>query len=271
MTMKTFTRIGKAQRQSDGTVILSTDTPCAQDGLALRLDGWNLGRAREGRVKASYNHHTSGPEDLPVALWENVRVEDGRGLVGDGPLFASEMYPLAAIAEKMWRHDPPFLDDVSVTFRVNYAKLGPEMKKDGVSYRESYEHELIEAAVVFLGADQNAGKGRFAEAVARGVITEEEAESMSEKKPDASDATPTVSYEEFHALKTEVEKLREGLETARADIDRLHEERTQAEPPAPPAAAPEPEIAEPAPEDRMREFRAELERQIALRTGRIPD
>lgn len=222
MSMKTITRIGKAQRQDDGTVVLSTDTPCAQDGLALRLDGWDLGRAREGRVKASYNHHTNGPEDLPVALWENVRVEEGRGLVGDGPLFASEMYPLAAIAEKMWRHDPPFLDDVSVTFKVNWDKLGPEMVRDGVRYQESYEHELVEAAVVFLGADQNAGKGRLEEAVTRGVITADEAAAL--------DAVRSLTTDNDELLR-KVDELTRALEARDEELDRLRGELAARTPP----------------------------------------
>lgn len=267
--MDRLTRTFTAERADDGRVTLSTETPCPQDGLILLSGGWDLSRFDKVAPKMFYNHSTSGSQDFPIGRWEDVQIKDGK-LVAK-PVFAAEEHPeRAGVIAKLW--DGGFLDDVSVSFRVDTSALGAPVKaEDGRTYQVSGKHELLECSVVGIGADPNAGKGRMAEAVARGVITEEEAESMSEKKTDASDATPTVSYEEFHALKTEVEKLREGLETARADIDRLHEERKQAEPPAPPAAAPEPEIAAPAPEDRMRELRAELERQIALKTGRIPD
>lgn len=267
--MDRLTRTFTAERAADGRVTLSTETPCAQDGLVLRADGWDFSRFAKVAPKMFYNHSTSGSEDFPIGRWEDVQVRDGK--LTARPVFAAEEHPeRAGVIAKLWQGG--FLDDVSVSFRVDTAALGPAVKhEDGNTYRESGKHELLECSVVGIGADPNAGKGRMAEAVTRGVITADEAQSL-----DAPEQTPApvaeADSERIARLETEVAELRRVLETQAERIDRLDTQREQAEPPAPPEAAPVEEERHIEPEKSREQEIAEVIAAVKRRQlGRLPD
>lgn len=223
--MKTIKRSITHARAADGSVVLSTDTPCPQDGLILAPGGWDLSRFAKVPCKMFYNHAASWGEDLPIGRWDGLEVRDGK-LCGT-PVFAVEEYDKAATVAKLW--DGGFLDDVSVSFRVNGKALTGPVQVEGRDYMVSTSHELLECSIVGIGADQNAGKGRIAEAVTRGVITEEEAREFDEVTPGAE---PWRAENE--ELRTQVNTLREGLETLTATLDRLREEIARAATPAAP-------------------------------------
>jgi hypothetical protein len=163
-----------------------------------------------------YNHASFDP---PIGRWERVRVV-GKRLVGR-PVFASEEDPArAGMIERLW--DGGFLDDVSVSYRVDSSALGERRKVAGVEYRESWSHELIECSIVCIGADPKAGKGRLAEAVSRGIITDAEARSLVPvDKPSPSSEIPNHVIEDLHSMRSEQNK---GMTELRAELDRLRSE-----------------------------------------------
>ena len=274
--------------------MLSTETPCPQDGLILAAAGWDLSRIREGvRLKMFYNHATWGPEDFPVGAWEDVQVRDKK-LCGR-PVFASEEHPeRAGVLEKLWRGG--FLDDVSVSFSVDSKALtGPVKGEDGREYMVSARHTLREASVVGIGADQEAGKGRLEDAVSRGVITRAEADAISPAAPNTDSSTGIVQHadpvnqdphDEGEALRAELAAERSARQKVEEQLARLQASAQQAVPPATPAPAPVLEIEDPAPESRgVSEKQAREAVRVALKeqleaavnavmrklTGRLPD
>jgi hypothetical protein len=253
-----ITRSQTAERAADGFVVLSTDTPCPQDGLILAPAGWDLSRTSKVPLKMFYNHATSYGDEFPIGRWEDVQVKDGK-LVGK-PVFAAEEHPeRAGVVAKLW--DGGFLDDVSVSFRVNGKSLTGPVQVDGRDYMVSTSHELIECSIVGIGADQNAGKGRLEQAVSRGIITDAEAASITDAPESATEQ-----------ITTEVERLREELETLRQENDRLRADHEQAAPPAAPevVTAAEQRNAEPE-KTRAQEIAEEFEREFKRQLGRLPD
>lgn len=285
--MKTIRRTHTVERTEDGFVVLSTETPCPQDGLILPAGGWDLSRIRESvALKMFYGHDTWA---FPIGRWDDVQVRDNK-LIGR-PVFAADEDPgRAGIAAKLW--DGGFLDDVSVSFSCDPKLMtGPIPGDDGRSYMVSGKHTLREASVVGIGADQNAGKGRLAEAVAAGAITRAEADAFA---PDPNPQAPPAGGREPHGNVSdraadnsphahEVHALRAALEAMRAELDRLREMIERAASPAAPAADPSPQSTDPAPEpipldmDAIRTAARESVQAAVRRTvenvlrGRLPD
>lgn len=274
--MKTYKRSTTVERLADGFVVLSTEAPCDRDGLILSADGWDLSRWAKVPMKMAYNHDTY---DMPIGRWEDLQVR-GKKLVAK-PVFASDEDPArAGVIAKLW--DGGFLDDTSISFRVDGTKLVGPVKVKGRDYMQSMSHAPFEASVVFMGADPNSGKGRIAEAVTRGIITEDEAHAFDpEVTPDAE-----PWREENAELRTQVETLTKGLETLTDALDRLREETARAAPPAAPVTDPSPQRTDPEPgpitldteaigrmvRDAVNEaVKRAVHEALCFATGRLPD
>lgn len=262
---KPTTRSFTAERAEGGFVVLSTDTPCPQDGLILAPNGWDLSRASKVPLKMFYNHATSWGDEFPIGRWEDVQVKDGK-LVGR-PVFAAEEHPeRAGVIAKLWENG--FLDDVSVSFRVNGKALTGPVNVDGRDYMVSTNHELLECSIVGIGADQNAGKGRLAEAVTRGIITREEADDFAPTAP----APTTDPHAEGENLRQELADEKAARIAAEQEIARLRAKYEQVALPAAPAAVPaaQPENVEPE-KSRAQEIAEETERVMRRLRGQLPD
>ncbi len=116
-------------------------------GFRVLLGGVDLAQFRRNPVMF-YNHDEY---DMPIGLWDNIRIEDGK-LLAD-PVFDLEDENAAKIAGKVERG---FLRSASIGLRVLERSDDPVKMLPGQRYATVTRCQLREVSIVNIGANHNA-------------------------------------------------------------------------------------------------------------------
>jgi hypothetical protein len=222
------------KREEDGWWLILDDAYIEKYNCRIHVDGLDFSEfVRTGQKMLAFHDSYS---QLPLGDWE-YKVENNK-LYGK-PNFASDIYPYAAVCEKMANTKSP----VTGHYYLNAVSAGltplEVVERQGDEAQDVTKATLNEISMVIFGAHPKAGRGlslTLDAAVADGTITESDAAIMGESvtaNGNRSDLHVTVHVENLDVVKATVERLstegaalRTELETLRTENARLQAELT---------------------------------------------
>lgn len=201
------------------TFVLSDESLNSQ-GFRVMTEGIVLDQFKKNPVML-FSHNM---DMLPIGVWENIRVEDGK-LLADA-VFDQEDEEAKKIEKKV---ENGIIKCCSIGFRVLEWSEDPELLLPGQKYDTVTKAELIECSICAVGANRNAmalydSNGEKIE------ITEEKMLSLGFKKIDkplqsgsVNKISKNMAEKEIKELQEERDNLQKQLEEQSRELQQLRE------------------------------------------------